>query len=52
MLGPLQSVPVLLVCGDKDCLTPLDHTYEITSVPSRGRARDRPDAGHVVLLEH
>ncbi|GAA3267291.1 alpha/beta hydrolase [Dactylosporangium vinaceum] len=52
VLGPLQSVPVLLVCGDKDFLTPLAHTYEITSVLPEAELVIVPDAGHVVLLEH
>ncbi|WP_426508074.1 alpha/beta fold hydrolase [Dactylosporangium sp. McL0621] len=52
VLGPLRSVPVLLVCGDKDVLTPLAHTYEITSVLPEAELVVIADGGHVVLLEH
>ncbi|MER7275333.1 alpha/beta hydrolase [Dactylosporangium sp. NPDC000244] len=52
VLGPLRSVPVLLVCGDKDVLTPLAHTYEITSVLPEAELVVVADGGHVVLLEH
>jgi pimeloyl-ACP methyl ester carboxylesterase len=51
-LATLRTVPVLVVCGDSDVLTPLAYSEEI--------ARELPDAelvvveggGHVVLLEH
>ncbi|MFD0584168.1 alpha/beta fold hydrolase [Dactylosporangium darangshiense] len=52
VLGPLRDVPVLLVCGDKDVLTPLAHTYEITSVLPEAELVVIADGGHVVLLEH
>jgi pimeloyl-ACP methyl ester carboxylesterase len=52
VLGPLRNVPVLLVCGDKDVLTPLAHTYEITSVLPEAELVVIADGGHVVLLEH
>ncbi|MFG2038218.1 alpha/beta fold hydrolase [Dactylosporangium sp. NPDC048998] len=52
VLGPLRTVPVLLVCGDKDVLTPLTHTYEITSVLPEAELMVVADGGHVVLLEH
>ncbi|WP_433052373.1 alpha/beta fold hydrolase [Dactylosporangium sp. CS-033363] len=52
VLGPLKSVPVLLVCGDKDVLTPLAHTQEITSVLPEAELDVIADGGHVVLLEH
>ncbi|GAA2363965.1 alpha/beta hydrolase [Dactylosporangium salmoneum] len=52
VLGPLRDVPVLLVCGDKDVLTPLAHTYEITSVLPEAELVVVADGGHVVLLEH
>ena len=51
-LAALRSVPVLVVVGDTDVLTPLAHSEEI--------CRELPDArlvvieggGHVVMLEH
>jgi pimeloyl-ACP methyl ester carboxylesterase len=52
VLATLRHVPVLVVCGDTDVLTPLAYSEEIV--------RELPDAqlvvvaggGHVVLLEH
>ena len=52
VLGPLRDVPVLLVCGDRDALTPLTHTKEIASVLPEAELVIVADAGHVVLLEH
>ncbi|GAA2595579.1 alpha/beta hydrolase [Dactylosporangium fulvum] len=52
LLGPLRSVPVLLVCGDRDVLTPLTHTREIASVLPEAELMIVADGGHVVLLEH
>jgi pimeloyl-ACP methyl ester carboxylesterase len=52
VLGPLRRVPVLLVCGDRDFLTPLTHTREIASVLPEAELVVVADAGHVVLLEH
>jgi pimeloyl-ACP methyl ester carboxylesterase len=51
-LATLRHVPVLVVCGDTDVLTPIAHSREIV--------RELPDAelsivdggGHVALLEH
>jgi pimeloyl-ACP methyl ester carboxylesterase len=51
-LATLRRVPVLVVCGDADVLTPIAHSREIV--------REMPDSelcvvdggGHVALLEH
>jgi pimeloyl-ACP methyl ester carboxylesterase len=51
-LVALRATPVLVVCGDRDMITPLTHSEEI--------CRHLPDAelivvrnsGHVVMLEH
>ncbi|WP_238007576.1 alpha/beta hydrolase [Dactylosporangium sp. AC04546] len=52
VLGPLRRVPVLLVCGDHDVLTPIAHTREIASVLPEAELVEVADGGHVVLLEH
>jgi len=52
VLGPLRRVPVLLVCGDRDYLTPLAHTREIAAVLPEAEIVVVENAGHVVLLEH
>ena len=52
VLGPLRRVPVLLVCGDRDVLTPLTHTREIAAVLPEAELVVVADGGHVVMLEH
>ena len=52
VLGPLRDVPVLMICGDSDVLTPLDHTYEIAAVLPEAEVVVVAEGGHVVLLEH
>jgi pimeloyl-ACP methyl ester carboxylesterase len=52
VLGPLRRVPVLLVCGDRDVLTPLTHTREIAAVLPEAELIVIADGGHVVMLEH
>jgi pimeloyl-ACP methyl ester carboxylesterase len=52
VLGPLREVPVLIVCGDSDLLTPLAHSYEIASVLPEAEVVVVAGGGHVVLLEH
>ncbi|MEV0127485.1 alpha/beta hydrolase [Dactylosporangium sp. NPDC050688] len=52
VLGPLRRVPVLLICGDRDVLTPLTHTREIAAVLPEAELVVIPDGGHVVMLEH
>jgi len=52
VLGPLRDIPVLIVCGDTDVLTPVEHTYEIASVLPEAEVVIVEGAGHVVLLEY
>jgi pimeloyl-ACP methyl ester carboxylesterase len=52
VLGPLREVPVLIVCGDTDMLTPLSHSEQIAEVLPEAELLVVEDAGHVVLLEH
>src|SRR5262249_3436222 len=51
VLGPLRDVPVLIVCGDTDVLTPLSHSQEIAEVLPDAELLVAEDGGHVVLLE-
>ena len=51
VLGPLRDVPVLIVCGDTDVLTPIAHSYEIASVLPEAEVVVVEGGGHVVLLE-
>jgi pimeloyl-ACP methyl ester carboxylesterase len=52
VLTPLASVPVLIVCGDHDQLTPLEHSREIAGVLPEAELVVVEDGGHVALLEH
>jgi pimeloyl-ACP methyl ester carboxylesterase len=52
VLGPLREVPVLIVCGDSDLLTPLDHSKEIASVLPESEVVVVEGGGHVVLIEY
>jgi pimeloyl-ACP methyl ester carboxylesterase len=52
VLGPLKDVPVLIVCGDTDMLTPLAHSYEIAAVLPDSEVVVVAGGGHVALLEY
>jgi len=51
-LETLRHSPVLVVCGDKDAITPLAHSEEITRYLPDAELVIVPDSGHVALLEH
>jgi pimeloyl-ACP methyl ester carboxylesterase len=51
-LQALRGVPVLLICGEKDPITPLAHTTVIQSRLPAAELVVVPDSGHLVLLEH
>jgi pimeloyl-ACP methyl ester carboxylesterase len=51
-LGALADIPVLVVCGDEDLMTPVEHSRAICAVLPNARLVVVPNAGHVVLLEH
>ena len=51
-LGALRSVPVLVICGDHDQVTPLEHSREIAEALPDARFEVIADGGHVALLEH
>ena len=52
VLGPLRAVPVLIIVGDADLLTPVAHSREIASVRPDAEVVEVEDGGHVALLEH
>jgi pimeloyl-ACP methyl ester carboxylesterase len=51
-LAALRTVPVLVVCGDVDVLTPLAHSEEICAALPDAELVVVEGGGHVVLLEH
>jgi pimeloyl-ACP methyl ester carboxylesterase len=51
-LAAFRDVPVLVICGDEDLLTPLEHSEEICRALPHAQLVAVPGAGHVVLLEH
>jgi pimeloyl-ACP methyl ester carboxylesterase len=51
-LAALRTVPVLIVCGDVDLLTPLAHSREICEALPGSELVVVENGGHVVLLEH
>jgi pimeloyl-ACP methyl ester carboxylesterase len=51
-LAALRSVPVLVICGDVDVLTPLAHSEEICTALPDAEMVVVEGGGHVVLLEH
>ena len=50
-LRTLEHLPVLLVSGDKDMITPLAHSEEIARWLPRARYVKIANSGHVVMLE-
>jgi pimeloyl-ACP methyl ester carboxylesterase len=51
-LAALREVPVLVVCGDVDVLTPQAHSEEIIAALPDAELVVVENGGHVVLLEH
>ncbi|WP_433300710.1 alpha/beta fold hydrolase [Actinoplanes sp. CA-030573] len=50
-LAALRGVPVLVVVGDRDYLTPVSHSEEIIKRLPDARMVTIPNSGHVVMLE-
>jgi pimeloyl-ACP methyl ester carboxylesterase len=50
-LEALKPTRVLVLCGDKDLLTPLSHSEEICRILPDAQLVVVPDAGHVPMLE-
>jgi pimeloyl-ACP methyl ester carboxylesterase len=51
-LGALAKIPVLIVVGGEDLLTPLEHSEAIRDALPDAELVVVPNGGHVVLLEH
>ncbi|GAA2520085.1 alpha/beta hydrolase [Pilimelia columellifera] len=51
-LAALRRVPVLVIVGDKDYITPPEHSEEIVRHLPDAELLTVADAGHVVMLEH
>ena len=51
-LDALRTVPVLVICGEKDQITPLALSTQICERLPHAKLVTVPDSGHVVLLEH
>ncbi|MGH3683355.1 MAG: alpha/beta fold hydrolase, partial [Natronosporangium sp.] len=51
-LTALRGRPVLLICGDRDPITPVEHTEEMATHLSDAELVVIPGSGHMVQLEH
>lgn len=51
-LPAFRDVPVLILAGDKDLVTPSSHSEAISDVLPDAELVIVPDAGHLVMLEH
>ncbi|WP_351226501.1 alpha/beta hydrolase [Streptomyces sp. NPDC002133] len=51
-LGIFQEVPVLVLAGDRDLVTPSSHSEAIADLLPDAELVIVPDAGHLVMLEH
>jgi pimeloyl-ACP methyl ester carboxylesterase len=51
-LEAYADIETLVVCGDKDLLTPVEHTREIARLLPRADLLEVPDGGHCTLMEH
>ncbi len=50
-LDVLRSVDLVVICGDRDLMTPLEHSRAIADALPAARLVVVPDAGHMALLE-
>lgn len=51
-LEALRDKPVLLICGDRDPITPVAHSEDIKTHLPDAELVVVPESGHMVLLEH
>jgi pimeloyl-ACP methyl ester carboxylesterase len=51
-LGAFKNIPVLVVCGDEDLLTPVEHSKALCDALPHAELVVIPNGGHVALLEH
>ncbi len=50
-LRTLEKIPLLLIAGEKDMVTPLTHSEEIARLLPQATYVKLPNSGHVVMLE-
>jgi pimeloyl-ACP methyl ester carboxylesterase len=51
-LEVFDGIETLVVCGDRDLLTPVEHTKEIARLLPGAELVEIADGGHVALMEH
>jgi pimeloyl-ACP methyl ester carboxylesterase len=51
-LSALKELAVLVICGEQDLLTPVEHSEAIVQVLPEAELVVVPDAGHALPLEH
>jgi pimeloyl-ACP methyl ester carboxylesterase len=51
-LAAFKDIPVLVICGDEDLLTPVEHSEAIAEALPHAELVVVPKGGHVALLEH
>ncbi|GAA0226904.1 alpha/beta hydrolase [Cryptosporangium japonicum] len=51
-LEAFADVETLVVCGDRDLLTPVEHTREIAKLLPHAALLEVSDGGHCTLMEH
>jgi pimeloyl-ACP methyl ester carboxylesterase len=51
-LTAFKDIPVLVMCGDEDLLTPVEHSQAIADALPHAELVVVPNGGHVALLEH
>jgi pimeloyl-ACP methyl ester carboxylesterase len=51
-LAAMRHTPVLLICGDRDPITPVEHTLAIAAELPDAEVLVVPGSGHMVMLEH
>ncbi len=50
-LDVLVDLPVVIICGDDDLVTPSDHSRDMADLLPKAEFVLVPDAGHQVLME-
>jgi pimeloyl-ACP methyl ester carboxylesterase len=51
VLGPLKTIPTLILVGEQDVLTPPSHSRIIAEALPEARFVEVPGAGHMVMME-
>jgi pimeloyl-ACP methyl ester carboxylesterase len=51
-VGALKSLPVLIICGEQDHVTPVEHSRALALALPHAELAVIPECGHVAVLEH